>query len=69
MLRHAQMRGCVERPVRPAGRQEPEPVPPVPAGARPPLDQLDFACERLLHRLAGPLTDGGDGGDFRAERL
>jgi hypothetical protein len=54
--------------VRPAGRQEPEPVPPARQGPVPALDQLDFAGERLLHRLAGPVTDGGDGGDFRGER-
>ncbi|MFD8387978.1 DinB family protein [Streptomyces sp. NPDC059680] len=35
----------------------------------PLLDQFDFACERLLRRLAGPVMDSGDGGDTRVEPL
>ncbi|MFF5874428.1 DinB family protein [Streptomyces californicus] len=30
----------------------------------PLLEQYDFACERLLSRLAGPLTDSGNGVDI-----
>lgn len=30
----------------------------------PLLEQYDFACERLLSRLAGPLMDSGNGVDI-----
>ncbi len=38
-------------------------APPVPLPPRliPLLEQYDFACERLLARLAGPLMDSGNG--------
>ncbi|MEU8970713.1 DinB family protein [Streptomyces monashensis] len=35
----------------------------------PLLDQFDFARERLLRRLTGPVMDSGDGTDTRVEPL
>ncbi|GGS77062.1 DinB family protein [Streptomyces cinerochromogenes] len=40
-----------------------------PPRLRPLLDQFDFACERLLGRLRGPVMDSGDGTDTRVEPL
>jgi hypothetical protein len=40
-----------------------------PPRLRPLLDQFDFASERLLRRLAGPVMDSGDGADTEVEPL
>ncbi|MFB8180698.1 DinB family protein [Streptomyces sp. NPDC055966] len=40
-----------------------------PPRLRPLLDQFDFARERLLRRLTGPVMDSGDGTDTRVEPL
>jgi hypothetical protein len=40
-----------------------------PPRLRPLLDQYDFACERLVGRLRGPVMDSGDGADTRVEPL
>jgi hypothetical protein len=33
------------------------------------LDQFDFACDRLTGRLAGPVTDSGDGSETQVATL
>ncbi|OIK04779.1 DinB family protein [Streptomyces monashensis] len=40
-----------------------------PPRLQPLLDQFDFARERLLRRLTGPVMDSGDGTDTRVEPL
>ncbi|WP_411102930.1 DinB family protein [Streptomyces sp. cmx-4-9] len=41
----------------------------IPARLAPLLEQFDFACERLTGRLAGPVTDSGDGAQTRVGPL